>query len=137
MEADGIGGGRKGGTRYTNPKDTISSRFGRLNERRRAESVVIERRTTHTKHIRIHNITTVRQPERKEATGSGSDRSQKAYKEHLEQKPISPRFGGLHVEGQAGPMVVRESRHMLTYAENRVEGGVKSRRSVDCKVETC
>ena len=38
-------------------------------------------------------------------------------KVHLEQKTTSPRFGGLHVVGQAGPMVVRESRHMLTYAK--------------------
>ena len=81
--------------------------------------VVINRRKAHTKHIRRHVITTVRQPERKEAFGSRGDRSQKAYKEHLKQKPISPRFGCLHVVGLAGPVVVRESRHMLRYAKNK------------------
>ena len=59
------------------PKGTISPRFGRLNERRLAESVVIERRKTHNKHTRKHNITTARQPERKEADGNGGDRSPK------------------------------------------------------------
>ena len=53
-------------------------------------------------------IVTVRSPERKKATGSGSDRYQKAYKAHLEQKRIAPRIGALHVVGQAGPMVVTE-----------------------------
>ena len=86
---------------------------------------MIDRRKTHTKHTRRHNITTVRQPERKEAAGSGGDRSQKAYKAHLEQKTISPRFGGLHFVGQAGPMVVRERRHMLTYAKTKSKAGSK------------
>ena len=117
MEADGIGGGRKGGYTLNEPKDTRSPRFGRLNERRRAESAMIDRGKKHPKHTRRHYITTVRQPERKEAAGSGGDRYQKAYKAHLEQKPIEPRIGGLHVVGQAGPMVVRESRHLLTYAK--------------------
>ena len=78
---------------------------------------MIDRRKTHTKHTRRDNITTVRQPERNEAAGSGGDRSQKAYKAHLEQKAIAPQIGGLHVVGQAGPIVVRESMHMLTYAK--------------------
>ena len=46
MEADGIGGGRKGGYTLNEPKDTRSPRFGRLNERRRAESALIEGRNT-------------------------------------------------------------------------------------------
>ena len=65
------------------PKDAISSRFGPLNEIRRAESVMIDRRKTHTKHTQRHSITAVRQPERKEAAGSGGDRFQMAYKAHL------------------------------------------------------
>ena len=78
---------------------------------------MVDRRKTHTKHTRRHNITKVPQPERKEAAGSGGDRYRKAYKAHLEQKLIAPRTGGLHVVRQAGPVVVRESRHMLTYAK--------------------
>ena len=70
-------------------------------------------------------MTTVRQPERKNAAGSGGDRYQNAFKAHLEQKPIAPRIGGLHVVGQAGPMVVRESRHMLTYAKTSSKAGSK------------
>ena len=92
-----------------NPEDTISPRLGRLNERRRAESVVIHRRKANTKHARRHNITTLQQPDRKEAAGSGGDRSQMTCKAHFEQKPISPRFGDPHAVGQAGPMVVREN----------------------------
>ena len=88
---------------------------------------MIDRRKTHTKHTRRHNITTVRQPEWKEAAGSGSDRYQKAYKTQLEQKPIATPIGGLHVAGQAGPMVVGESRHMLTYAKTKS----KARSNVD------
>ena len=86
---------------------------------------MIDRRKTHTEHTRRHNITTVRQPKRKEAAGSGGDRYQKAYKAHLEQKPIAPRIGDLHVVGQAGPMVVRESRHMLTYAKTSSKAGTE------------
>ena len=60
-----------------------------------------------------------------EAAGSGGNRSQKAYKAPLEQKIISPRFGCLHIVGQAGPMVARESRHMLTYAKTKSKAGSK------------
>ena len=62
------------------PKDTISPRLARLNERRRAESVVMERTKTQTKYTRKHNITTVRHPERKKAAVSGGDIFQMAYK---------------------------------------------------------
>ena len=106
MEADGIGGGRRGG--YTlNEPERYDIATVRSPERKKASGIGGDRRKTHTKHTRRHNITTVRQPERKEAAGSGSDRYQKAYKAHLEQKPITPRIGGHHVVGQAGPMVVR------------------------------
>ena len=48
MEADGIGGGRKGYT-LNEPKDTISPRFGSLNGRKRPEAAVIDTKR-HTKH---------------------------------------------------------------------------------------
>ena len=41
------------------------------------------------------------------------------------KKTISPQFGGLHVVGQAGLMVARESRHMLTYAKTKSKAGSK------------
>ena len=108
---------QKGGYTLNEPKRyDIATVRSPERKKRRAESAVIDRRKTHTKHTRRHNITTVRQPERNEAAGSGGDRSQKAYKAHLEQKAIAPQIGGVHVVGQAGPIVVRESRHMLTYA---------------------
>ena len=83
----------------------VSPRLGRLNERTRVGSVVIDRRKTHTNHTRRHNITTGRQPERKDEAGSGGNISQKAYKAHLEEETISPRFDALHVVGHSGPML--------------------------------
>ena len=73
MEADGIDGGRKGGYTLNEPKDTRSPRFGRLNERRRAESAMIDRGKKHPKHTRRHYITTVRQPEQKRAEAAVID----------------------------------------------------------------
>ena len=107
------------------PQNTTSPRLSRLNERRRSESVVIDRRKTYTKHTRRHDITTVRQPERKEAAGSGGDRSQMAYKAHLGKKTVSPRFGGLYIVGQAGPMAVRETSAHGNIRETKSEAGSK------------
>ena len=79
--------------------------------------------------IRRHNITTVRQPERKEAAGSGGDRSQMAYKAHLKQKKNfttirwPPRSGAGGTDGSKG--------------KAGTCCGVISRRPVDCKVGTC
>ena len=71
------------------------------------------------KHTRRHNITTVQQPARKEAAGSGGHISQMAYKAHRIQKKI---------DGSKGK---------VTYAKTKSKAGVKSRRPVDCKVGTC
>ena len=107
---------QKGGYTLNEPK-RYDIAMVRSPERKKASGIGGDIQKKHTKHTRRHYITTVRQPERNEAAGSGGDRSQKAYKAHLEQKTIAPRIGGLHVVGQAGPIVVRESMHMLTYVK--------------------
>ena len=106
MEADGIGGGRRGEYTLNEPK-IYDIATARSPERKKAGSVVIDRRKAQTKQTRRHNTTTVRQPDQNEAAGNRGDRCQEAYKAHLEQNIISPRFGGLHVVGQAGRMVVK------------------------------
>ena len=85
--------------------------------------MVIDRRKTHTKHTRRHNITTVRQPERKRPEAAVID--PKGVQSTSRTKTVSLRFGGLHVVGQAGRMVVKERRHMITYAKIKSKAGAK------------
>ena len=78
---------QKGGYTLNEPKRyDIATVRSPERKKRRAESAVVDRRKTHTKHTRRHYITTVRQPEWEEAAGIGGDRSRKAHKAHLEQK---------------------------------------------------
>ena len=113
---------QKGGYTLNGPKRHEITTV-RSPERKKASGIGGDIGKKHTKHTQRHYITTVRQPERKEAAGIGGDRSRKAYKAHLEQKTYCTTNRWPPRAGQAGPMVVGESRHMLTYAKTKSKAG--------------